>query len=55
MKTNSWARKLTDEQVEEIRNSPMKGTVLAAHYGVARKTIWSIRNGQTYRAEPEQK
>lgn len=55
MKPNTWLRKLTDEQVQEIRKSPMKATVLAAHYGVARKTIWSIRNGQTYRAEPEQK
>lgn len=55
MKTNNWARKLTDEQVQEIRESSMKATVLAEHYGVARKTIWSIRNGQTYRAEPEQK
>ena len=55
MKGNEWLRKLTDEQVEEIRKSPMQATVLAKHYGVARKTIWSIRNGQTYRSVQDQK
>lgn len=55
MRGNEWLRKLSADQVEEIRKSPMQATVLAKHYGVARKTIWSIRNGQTYRSEPEQK
>jgi hypothetical protein len=42
------ARKLTDEQVREIRVNPIPGPVLAQHYGVTQKVIWSIRNGESY-------
>lgn len=43
------ARKLTDEQVREIRSNPIAGPVLAKHYGVTQKVIWSIRNGESYK------
>ncbi|MCA3380188.1 MAG: hypothetical protein ING08_08085 [Roseomonas sp.] len=42
------ARKLTDDQVREIRANPISGPVLAKHYGVTQKVIWAIRNRQTY-------
>jgi hypothetical protein len=42
------ARKLTDEQVREIRSNPISGPVLAQHYGVTQKVIWSIRKGESY-------
>lgn len=42
------ARKLTDEQVREIRGNPVASIVLAKHYGVTQKVIWSIRNRQSY-------
>ena len=42
------ARKLTDEQVREIRSNPISGPALAKHYGVMQKVIWSIRHGQSY-------
>jgi hypothetical protein len=42
------ARKLTDDDVREIRVNPIPGPVLAKHYGVTYKVIWSIRNGESY-------
>ena len=42
------ARKLTDDQVREIRVNPVASIVLAKHYGVAQKVITSIRKGETY-------
>lgn len=42
------ARKLSDDDVREIRANPIPGTVLAKHYGVTYKVIWSIRKGDTY-------
>jgi hypothetical protein len=42
-------RKLTDDQVREIRANPIPGTVLAKHYGVTYKVIYSIRNGDSYK------
>ena len=42
------ARKLTDEQVREIRVNPIPGPVLAKHYGVTPKVIYSIRKGESY-------
>jgi hypothetical protein len=35
--------------VREIRANPIPGTVLAKHYGVTHKVIYSIRNGDTYK------
>jgi hypothetical protein len=43
------ARKLSDEDVREIRVNPIPGPVLAQHYGVSQKVIYSIRNGETYK------
>ena len=42
------ARKLTDDQVREIRSNPISGPELAKHYGVTQEVIWSIRNGESY-------
>lgn len=44
----SRARKLTDDQVREIRANPISGSVLAKHYGVTQKVIWSIRHRLSY-------
>ena len=41
-------RKLTDDQVREIRVNPIPGPVLAKHYGVTPKVIYSIRKGESY-------
>jgi hypothetical protein len=46
--TPQRARKLTDDQVREIRSNTISGPVLAKHYGVTQKVIWSIRNGESY-------
>jgi hypothetical protein len=46
--TPQRARKLTDDQVREIRSNTISGPVLAKHYGVTQKVIWSIRNRQSY-------
>ena len=43
------ARKLTDDQVREIRVNPIPGPVLAKHYGVSHKVIADIRQGYSYR------
>jgi len=42
------ARKLSDDDVREIRRNPIPGPVLAQHYGVTPKVIWSIRNDESY-------
>jgi hypothetical protein len=42
-------RKLTDEQVREIRSSSITGTALASRYGVTKTTIYKIKNGVSYR------
>jgi hypothetical protein len=42
------ARKLTDDQVREIRSNPVASIVLAKHYGVAQKVITSVRKGESY-------
>jgi hypothetical protein len=42
------ARKLTDDDVREIRSNPVASIVLAKHFGVAPKVITSIRKGDTY-------
>ena len=46
--TPQRARKLTDAQVREIRSNTISGPVLAKHYGVTQKVIWSIRKGESY-------
>jgi hypothetical protein len=42
------ARKLTDDDVREIRVNPISGPVLAKHYGVTQKVIYAIRKGDSY-------
>jgi len=48
-RTPQRARKLTDDQVREIRKNPISGPALAKHYGVSHKVIADIRQGFTYR------
>ena len=43
------ARKLSDDDVREIRVNPIPGPVLAQHYNVTQKVILSIRKGDTYK------
>jgi hypothetical protein len=42
------ARKLSDDDVREIRVNPIPGPVLAKHYGVTPKVIRNIRKGDSY-------
>jgi hypothetical protein len=42
------ARKLTDDDVREIRVNSIPGPVLAQHYGVTPKVIYAIRKGESY-------
>ena len=42
------ARKLTDDQVREIRVNPVASKLLAKYYGVTQKVIISIRKGESY-------
>lgn len=42
-------RKLTDEQVEEIRNSQESNYKLAERMGLHKFTVWSIRNGHSWK------
>ena len=42
------ARKLSDDDVREIRVNPIPGPVLAQYYGVSQKVIYDIRNRVTY-------
>ena len=46
-------RKLTDDQVRDIRNSRSPQARLAEKYGVDRKTVRNIRHGLTYREVPD--
>lgn len=41
--------KLTQAQVTAIRRSKKNATELSQEYGVARKTIYAIRSGRTWR------
>ena len=41
--------KLTEEQVKEIRTSNLKAKELAKIYGVARRNIYAIRNGKSWK------
>lgn len=42
-------RKLTDEQVREIRNNRLGTLAIARYYGVSPKTIRSVRSGEYYK------
>jgi hypothetical protein len=43
------ARKLSDDDVREIRVNPISGPALAKYYGVSHKVIADIRQGYSYR------
>ena len=42
-------RKLTEEQVRQIRSNQLLSTVLAKHYGVSPKVIRDVRSGRHYK------
>jgi hypothetical protein len=42
-------KKLTAEQVREVRASTMKQRDIAAQYGMSQASIWAVRNWFTYR------
>ena len=46
--TPQRARKLSDDDVREIRSNPVASIVLAKHFGVAPKVITSVRKGDSY-------
>jgi hypothetical protein len=46
--TPQRARKLSDDDVREIRVNPVASIVLAKHYGVTQKVITSVRKGESY-------
>ena len=46
---NHTNAKLTDQEVREIRQSPMTGSQLARAYGVTRTLIYSIKSGKRRR------
>jgi hypothetical protein len=46
--TPQRARKLSDDDVREIRQNPIPAIVLAKHYGVSDTVIYDIRNRVTY-------
>lgn len=46
---NVWARRLTDEEVNEIRRSALDNKALASRFRVHRMTIQRIRCGITYK------
>jgi hypothetical protein len=43
------ARKLSDDDVREIRRNPIPVTALAKYYGINQKVILVIRKGETYK------
>ena len=45
--------KLNNEIVKEIRSSTLSTYVLASHYGVDSKTIYSVRSGKSWKRDVE--
>lgn len=45
-----WRRKLTDEQVQQIRNDPRPSRAVAAEHGVSKGLVCLIRAGKAHRA-----
>jgi hypothetical protein len=45
---NTYKRKLTDEQVRDIRTSSLSGSKLGKIYGLGQSSIWMIKNRRTY-------
>lgn len=45
---HGWVRKLTLEQVREIRTSSLSNKELAAKFGVDRTVPWQVRTGKSY-------
>lgn len=50
---NHSQRKLTDDQVREIRASTKSNKELASIYGIGLVTIWRIKRRQTYKDIPD--
>ena len=50
----STRRLFTDDQVRDIRQSPLSARELAERYGVSHPTILNIRDRRTYRLVPDQ-
>jgi hypothetical protein len=48
-KTAEANRKLTQEQVQEIKSSPESNVEISNRMGIHRRTIWSIRNGYSWK------
>lgn len=48
-KPRLFARKLTDEQVEQIRKDTRPSSQIAREYDVSKTTICSIKNGKIYK------
>jgi len=44
-----WMAKLTDRDVEMIRNSPLGNSAIALHYGISRTTVKRIRAGEGWK------
>lgn len=42
-------RKLTAEQVREIKENPLPAKAIAPYFGVSPRTIRAIRTGETYK------
>ena len=49
----SSSRRFTDDQVREIRQSPLSARALAARYDVSHPTILNIRERRTYKNVPD--
>lgn len=47
----TWTRKLTDEQVNQIKDDCSPASTLAKKYGVSKTTIYNVRKGKYYCAQ----
>jgi len=55
MNKSQRARKLTEEQVHQIRESIMPSPIVAKLFNVSPKTVRSVRNGEIYKfIQPKQ-
>ena len=46
-------RKLTAEQVREIKENPLPAVAIAPYFNVSARTIRAIRTGQTYQEKDD--
>jgi hypothetical protein len=52
VRENHWCAKLTEQQVAAIRASTASQRALAAEYGVAQTTIWSVKSSEHWKDRP---